>query len=1233
MAQRRLTGGSAEDEQAQLASSSSKTMLSTMGAPSLGASSPSSPWRRPALPLGAVSAASDIQAAWRWHIADRKGDESQERGGEKTSRSTLQDRRTASWLKQSLQVGLRSRLQPSVPSHGRAAAAELPWRRYLILLLLLVAAEALLARTTTWPFFSSKPHFSWLQSPLQGTSRLPPTWPPQPSSKTPPMPPPAPPIVRNEKDLLRVGPIQSRLALPQTSSPPPNLTTMPHPPSTTVSLHIASAPQAHHRNSTEALAPSSPPLPLPPPRTDLSQLDSTVVSPPNFSHVRTSPLLSPPAAPLPIPPPSPPPTAPLPSPPPSPLSPPPPPPLQPPPPPPVPSFPPSPPPPSAPPPLMPPHVPPPLMPPLAPPHILSAADLFSSWAWLGLVAFPLLACIACAEHFLDATKDVTERYDEEEARASGDHKTSAAAHTAVSASGRPSRWQLLKSSWTEGWRSLRGRRGWLRLIGDDDNHDGEQDTGLDRKFGTTFLAEVGRLSPSNGASQSSPFLTGLWDDASRGSAGDGDEGDGEGAVMMQLNPEEKMREALASIKEVDPPRTGQEGTGRTRRSAVQAPGRSRSAEHPYLWLWVRHTKAIRLNGLVPLTERERCRDDLALTLLVRNHGRHVTTLVRLYRHYASVNSARTSAALSSAAARGDTCVIDMRRAGWRQFCRRLGCASLDETISAATFDLVHRSRDPLAIPPLPPSPTKLGPVGRVGRVVAQTFAQYRRPSAPMSPRSSASSSLFTSLSSSAPYAPPSVIPPPDNDGASSTLDGGAAATAFGLSEFIEGVFRLACVHAAYLDNPDLEIARRALATASGHVMESLAAPLGPMACQAAVVAFLDDFVQPHAASLGLATDGFRSELAAAHPSLGNLLSRLTPLHARLFERFAAASSWDQQQQMSTMTKTKNRTTATADDQPRGVGLAAFLELASFVVPPHLLLLIRPRVRHVFAQGLPIAAAFRSGAGWAHPRLPPPAFQEVLVRLGLLLIDPTLVTALSSDSSGTAALTLPSCPWGIAVPALSALGESDVAALGAALREMRTALSTAPSPSRVLRGSSSTGREAAAVRIQRIQRGRTARSRLRHSFESLKDMAATTIQAHWRGFSERGSLRLALLKVDAAFASAVKTACGPELASESVVLTSAHPLGFGRPLPDGHAAQWHARSKVRQLKISSLVVENQFLKPVSPTASSTTGSVASSSEVTVRGSFEMMSNSASATIEEGDQWKPPGTESAMKLRIQ
>ena len=80
-------------------------------------------------------------------------------------------------------------------------------------------------------------------------------------------------------------------------------------------------------------------------------------------------------------------------------------------------------------------------------------------------------------------------------------------------------------------------------------------------------------------------------------------------------------------------------------------------------------------------------------------------------------------------------------------------------------------------------------------------------------------------------------------------------------------------------------------------------------------------------------------------------------------------------------------------------------------------------------------------------------------------------------------------------------------------------------------------------------------------------------------------------------------------------------------------QWHARSKVRQLKISSLVVENQFLKPVSPTASSTTGSVASSSEVTVRGSFEMMSNSASATIEEGDQWKPPGTESAMKLRIQ
>ena len=81
-----------------------------------------------------------------------------------------------------------------------------------------------------------------------------------------------------------------------------------------------------------------------------------------------------------------------------------------------------------------------------------------------------------------------------------------------------------------------------------------------------------------------------------------------------------------------------------------------------------------------------------------------------------------------------------------------------------------------------------------------------------------------------------------------------------------------------------------------------------------------------------------------------------------------------------MTKTKNRTTATADDQP-GVGLAAFR--ARKLRGPHLLLLIRPHVRHVFAQGLPIAAAFRTGRVGPHL----PLRQEVLVRLGLLLIDP------------------------------------------------------------------------------------------------------------------------------------------------------------------------------------------------------------------------------------------------------
>ena len=229
---------------------------------------------------------------------------------------------------------------------------------------------------------------------------------------------------------------------------------------------------------------------------------------------------------------------------------------------------------------------------------------------------------------------------------------------------------------------------------------------------------------------------------------------------------------------------------------------------------------------------------------------------------------------------------------------------------------------------------------------------------------------------------------------------------FSISEFVEALIRVACVRTR---SPKEKLQGRP------------SPPLSAAEATTAVKDFLEKVLTPHAMRVGLTE--FRAAMCE-EVELNSLLVDLIDLHANLYSKYAGHG---------------------------GLKLQFFLKMAAVVAPN----VPRPRATAVFIQSLPIEAVYLNDL----PKvLDPDAFQEAVLRLGLLIED-----SRSSAGSSLTGAELSKPP--------TKMSPSRLAALRSTLEGMRPALD----PPKV---KPINAQEDATIAIQKCARGRMVRTKER-----------------------------------------------------------------------------------------------------------------------------------------------------------
>ena len=227
---------------------------------------------------------------------------------------------------------------------------------------------------------------------------------------------------------------------------------------------------------------------------------------------------------------------------------------------------------------------------------------------------------------------------------------------------------------------------------------------------------------------------------------------------------------------------------------------------------------------------------------------------------------------------------------------------------------------------------------------------------------------------------------------------------FSISEFVEALIRVACVHTR---SPGEKLKGRPLP------------PLSSAEATGAVKEFFETVLVPHAMHVGLTE--FRAAMCE-EVELNSLLVDLIDLHAKLYSKYAGHG---------------------------GLKLQFFLEMAAVVAPN----VPRPRATAVFIQSLPIEAVYLRDL----PKvLDPDAFQEAVLRLGLLIED-----SKSSAGSSVTGAELSKPPTN--------MGPGRLAALRSTLERMQSALDPPKTKPKKTQ-------EDATIAIQKCARGRMVRTK-------------------------------------------------------------------------------------------------------------------------------------------------------------
>jgi hypothetical protein len=337
-------------------------------------------------------------------------------------------------------------------------------------------------------------------------------------------------------------------------------------------------------------------------------------------------------------------------------------------------------------------------------------------------------------------------------------------------------------------------------------------------------------------------------------------------------------------------------TAQMRRAAEQAAG-APPGDDAYAIVWAEHWEHVQLSSLVAAEHEVLCKAAIS-SLVAESHQQPAIALVDLYIHYASVRGAPKE------------CSLVLRRGQWLAACEHFGEYS-EPTLAARVFESVNELRE---------------------MRVRATKAQLLHAGTGLLHAQALTACTEASLKQSQ----------------------------FSLSEFVEGVIRLACAPSTGIESPLRRLKTRAQRAGSLHAspaasarsQHAIAMPLEVEQTVREVARILSEVIVPLARHLRLlGCDAMRADVASS-PPLRQMLVSLAPMHARLYEHHSRGR--------------------------RGVSLGSFIDAVATAAAG----VSRSQLAHAFVQTLPLEHVLSSRQS-ASPVLTAAGFQQALLRVAML----------------------------------------------------------------------------------------------------------------------------------------------------------------------------------------------------------------------------------------------------------